>query len=248
MPDERILGKMYGPGYESAFEPDPAVDDPREPHLVTGWLDRLGRGLFLDYGCGSGSLLADVARRGWEVVGLERDPEVARQVSARTGLLVASDRSKLPGGGRAIAHIVHLGDVIEHLPRPDREIPGILELIKPGGLLLAQGPLEANPSLFNLGLRTVRFLRRSWVTDMPPYHVLLATARGQRRFFNRFRLQELDFRIWEVSWPAPSRLGLSDLRSPRRVLLSGLRHASQLLGSFVPDLGGNRYFYAGRVS
>jgi 2-polyprenyl-3-methyl-5-hydroxy-6-metoxy-1,4-benzoquinol methylase len=80
------------------------------------------------------------------------------------------------------ADVVHVGDVIEHLTQLDTQFPEIPGLIKPGGLLLAQGPLENNASLFTFALSSARKLRPARRTEMAPYHVLLATSQGQRDF------------------------------------------------------------------
>src|SRR5205085_1308835 len=138
------------------------------------------------------------------------------------------------------------GRVVEWLARLDEQMPEILRLVKPGGLLLAQGPLEANASLFTSVLATARRLRPKRRTEMAPYHVLLATARGQREFFRRFGLEEIEYTLREVSWPAPSGLMLADLGRPRAVGLFALRRCSQALSALRPRVWGNRYFYVGR--
>lgn len=78
--------------------------------------------------------------------------------------------------------------------------------------------------------------------------MLLATRVGQRRLFERFGLEELEFSVSEVSWPAPSTLTRSDLKRPRPVALFLLRRLSQAVSKLRPDRWGNRYFYAGRRS
>jgi hypothetical protein len=120
-------------------------------------------------------------------------------------------------------------------------------LIKPGGLLLAQGPLEGNANLFTAVLRLSRTVRRPRPTEMAPYHVLLATARGQRMLFRRFALTEIEFSVHEVAWPAPDRLSCADLGRPRAVGLFALRRCSQAVSKLRPRHWGNRYFYAGRL-
>lgn len=241
MPDTTLLAEMYGPQYQSAFVADPAIDDARQRRRVVEWLRTQARGRFIDFGCGDGMLLKDVSELGWDAVGVEFDDEVAASVAARTGLHVMGRQASV----ETPADVLHLGDVLEHLTEIDREMPSILRLIKPGGVLLAQGPLEAHSSLFTWVLRAARRLRKTTST-MPPYHVMLATAAGQRRLFDRYRLAAIHFGVHEVSWPAPARLASGDIGRPRAVALYGLRKMSQAASRLSGGRWGNRYFYAGR--
>jgi len=234
---------MYGPSYGSFSRPD-AVADPREPRWVLDWLDRLPASSFVDYGCAGGELLVEAAARGWKVLGIELARDVVEETSRRTGLPVATGADALERGPQA--DVLHLGDVLEHLTDLDREMPRILSLIKPGGLLLAQGPLEANGNLFTWTLRLARSLRARPPIEMPPYHVVLATLEGQWALFRRFGLSAVEETVTEVSWPAPSRLSLSDLARPRSVGLFALRLASRALSRLSAGRWGNRYRYAGR--
>jgi SAM-dependent methyltransferase len=242
MPSDAMLDVLYGPEYQSSFEADPAIEDPKEPQLVAEWLSRHPRGVLVDFGCGSGAVLAQASALGWEVIGVERDAVVAAAVAKATGARVVSRLEEL---GTSFADVIHLGDVIEHLTRVDEQLPPVLRLLKPRGTLLAQGPLEAEPSVFNYCIRAGRHLRGGPTSRSAPYHVILATSRGQRLFFQRFGLEERAFRSWEVSWPAPSRLSGPDLRSPRRVALFVLRRVSQVVTALFPRFGNNRFFYAG---
>lgn len=244
MPDNETLALMYGPDYATSFDADPGIDDPKEAQRVVRWLEKeAGGGTFIDYGCGAGTLLVEAAKLGWQPVGVELDSEVAKAVEERTGARVVHDPDELED---AAADILHLGDVIEHLTEVNRLMPAILRLIKPGGLLLAQGPLENNATLFTMMLRLAKSVRRSGRTEMAPYHVMLATAHGQRALFRRFGLEEVEYSVHEVAWPAPNRLSLSDLRNARAVGLFTIRRCSQAISALRPGSWGNRYFYAGR--
>ena len=245
MPDSDTLARMYGPAYAQSFVDEPSVCDPKQPSRVVRWLEENAPGTFIDYGCGSGSLLAEAIRLKWRAVGVEFDAEVARAVSAETGARVVSC-AEIASLGDCQADMLNLGDVIEHLTELSRQMPEILRLIKPGGLLLAQGPLEANANLFTIALRLSRFLRKPRQSEMAPYHVLLATARGQRQFFPRHGLEELEYSVDEVDWPAPHRLTLADFFRPRAVGLFVLRRVSRSVSALRPGRWGNRYFYAGR--
>jgi SAM-dependent methyltransferase len=248
MPDERTVAQMYGTSYSTGCGTDVDLDDPRQPNQVTGWLGREATGgaagTFVDYGCGDGRLLRQAKALGWKAVGLELDPAVAQATAARTGTEVVADPRQLRE--RHLADVLHLGDVIEHLTDLAHQMPEILTALKPGGLLLAQGPLEANTNLFTLALRGQRVLRGSPPASYAPYHVLLATAEGQRTFFRRAGLVELEYKIDEVAWPAPPRLTRTQLRQPRALAMFTLRRASQLVSALRPNAWGNRYFYAGR--
>ncbi len=246
MPSDETLAQMYGTGYTESFTVDANVDDPKEPCRTLKWLGRSGGSTFIDYGCGDGTLLVEAAKLGWRPYGVEFDPEVARRAEGKAGLKVFTDPSALLNEAGSPADVLHLGDVIEHLTALDRQMPEIMNLLKPGGLLLAQGPLEGNPNLFLMFLRLSRSMRRRRRYEMAPYHVLLATAAGQRTFFRRFGLEELEYSIHEVSWPAPSRVSSADLARPRVLGLFAARRLSQCVSRMLPDKLGNRYYYAGR--
>lgn len=245
MPREETLEKMYGPQYRGAFADAPTIDDPKEFDRVIAWLGTRPPGTFVDYGCGAGELLAEARRIGWHSVGVEFDPAVAAEAQRRVQVPIV-DRFTVNQFDEPFADVLHLGDVIEHLTDPDTEMPRVLRLIKPGGILIAQGPLEANTNVFTSALKIWKRARRYPMSEMAPYHVMLATARGQETFFRRFGLEPREFSIREVSWPAPTRLGVSDLVRPRALALFTLRRMSQLCSALRPDVWGNRYFYIGR--
>ncbi len=245
MPDEETLAQMYGPEYQASFDADPAIYDPRELRRVIEWLKKTVSGTFVDYGCGAGLMLMEAAKLNLQALGVEFDADVAKAVEERTGIRVMNS-SQANSLNKPPADILYLGDVIEHLTTLNWQMPDILKLIKPGGLLIAQGPLEGNTSLFTHTLRLARSIRRSRRTEMAPYHVLLATAQGQRLLFKRFGLEELEFTISEVSWPAPSKLTRANFKQPRAVGLFLLRRISQAASSLRPNQWGNRYFYVGR--
>lgn len=247
MPDDRTVAAMYGTSYGAGCSDEKAQEeDGPQANRVTEWLSKLPVGTFVDYGCGDGRLLRKAKQLGWKAIGLELDPEVARKTAERTDTVVVADPRELRE--RYPADVLHLGDVIEHLTDLPHQMPEILSALKPGGLLLAQGPLEANTNLFTLALRGQRVLRGSPPASFAPYHVLLATAQGQRGFFGRLGLRELEFKVDEVAWPAPARLDRRQLTQPRAVAMFTLRRASQLLSALRPQAWGNRYFFAGRRS
>lgn len=246
MPDDNALARMYGPIYEAEAGGGLRVGDPKDPESVLALLATLTPGTFIDYGCGDGSLLARVAQTRWRAMGVEFDRDVAALAAKRTGLPVC-DRASEASLADGTADVLHLGDVIEHLTMPEPELRRILRLVKPGGYLVAQGPLEANANLFTAALKTVKRVSGSAVSEMAPYHVTLATRAGQLACFERAGLVAQRFAVSEVEWPAPSRLRGADWINPRALGLFLLRKVSQIVSALRPSRWGNRYFYVGLV-
>ncbi len=244
MPDAATFDRMYGPAYATSNPPED-TEDPKRPDLVLSWLGKRPAGVFVDYGCGTGSLLTAAAALGWTALGVEYQEDVVRQTEARTDCRVLNGLAALRRCERLPADVVHLGDVIEHLPAPLDVLCELVSLLRPNGWLIAQGPLEAGPSLFTSGLRAARGIRPARATLMPPYHVLQASVEGQRALFERVGLDTMSYAVSEVAWPAPSRLSARHLHQPRSVALFGLRKLSQALSATNPSRWGNRYFYVG---
>jgi SAM-dependent methyltransferase len=249
MPDRDVLAAMYGKSYLDTWYVSSTETDSREEvsdsARVSAWLHKLPTGLFVDYGCGRGELLGMAKSLGWKAVGIEFDPEVARSINRATGARVVTQLADL--GTAPSVDVLHLGDVLEHMTDINKQMPEILRWIRPGGVLLAQGPLENNATLFLQTLRLSHKVRVRGPARIPPYHVSLATLRGQRALFGRFGLREAEFRVSEVSWPAPHRLTPDDIKRPRQLALFTLRKFSQMVSLLHASRWGNRYFFAGRL-
>lgn len=243
MPDDETLALMYGDDYQQFLSVESCHSGDDGIRQVIEHLKTREKGIFFDYACGSGVLLSEVAKIGWEVVGFELNVATAEKYSRLHNVKIISDLNDLPEGFRA--DVIHLGDVLEHLTDVNSQFPSILELLKENGLVIAQGPLEANFNLFFLGVKISRIFRKAPISDMPPYHVSLATVEGQRKFFKRFKLKEILFDVFETSHPAPERIRLSDLKDIRKSAFFLLRKVSQTVSAVFPKTMGNRYFYVG---
>ena len=71
MPGLDTLREMYGPSYQDESQGDAAIEDPKEPQRTLAWLEKLGGGTFIDYGCGAGALLVEARKLGWRAIGVE---------------------------------------------------------------------------------------------------------------------------------------------------------------------------------
>jgi len=246
MPDAEALARMYGPTYASVGGDDVSLEDPKQPERLLSVLGRREPGQFVDFGCGSGSLLVRARGLGWNAVGVEFDAEVAGKVAVDSGCSVLLGIEGLLASSTR-ADVLHLGDVVEHLTTPGEVLKKLMGALAPGGWLVSQGPLEAGPCLFATTLRKARSLRAARPVEMPPYHVLQATVSGQRKLFDRVGLETLEFLVTEVDWPAPSRLSWEVMGNPRSLALLGLRRLSRAASSLSHGRLGNRYFYIGRL-
>jgi SAM-dependent methyltransferase len=243
MPDEETLALMYGEDYQQFLSVETCHSGDEGIRQVIDYLKTRENGVFFDYACGAGVLLNEVSKIGWDVIGFDLNTSAAEKYSRLLNIRIVSDLKDLPPDFRA--DVIHLGDVLEHLTDVNSQFPSILNYLKDGGLVIAQGPLEANLNLFFLGIKLTRILRRAPISEMPPYHVSLATVDGQRKFFNRFKLKEMVFDVFETAHPAPEKIEMSDLKNLRKSAFFLLRKASQTVSAVFPKTMGNRYFYVG---
>lgn len=157
----------------------------------------------LDFGCGNGSFLVAAAAAGFDCVGIEYEPSTIE--SARTTGMPVHDLETVRSSGQRF-EIIHLGDVLEHLPDPGGTMRSLSSLLAPDGILFVEGPLQSNASLVYFtsvalkGLR--RLLGRDRPSNLPPTHLVLAGRSAQAAFFTRglgYRL--LRFDVYETGWP-----------------------------------------------
>ncbi len=229
MPDNETLLQMYSDDY---FE----ADESNMFDQVTGYLKTIERGIFLDYGCGSGRFAETINNEGWQTIGLEFNPQTVDRLRKTYPFEIVCV-GETPS---VKADVIHLADVLEHLTELETQFAEILSLLKPGGIIIAHGPLEANPNLFQQFIKLARKLRGG-ATQTAPYHVTLATTRGQRTLFERFGLKEIVFEVRQIDFPAPE--NLADTQGIRQVGLYFIRKISRFVSS---KNNGNHYFFIGR--
>src|SRR5919201_405087 len=98
----------------------------------------------LDLGCATGATGAWLkARAPVEVVGVEREPEYAREAAALLDRVLATDAAAL---GRFDALIA--ADVLEHLVDPWRALRAYAALLEPGGTAVVSLPNVAHWSTY----------------------------------------------------------------------------------------------------
>jgi len=114
----------------------------------------------LDLGCASGALGAALkSRQGCYVVGVERNPELARTAAARLDRVLTGDLDGLAAKGDLAAELGRFdclvaGDVLEHLVDPWLVLRSYSALLEPGGIAVVSLPNVRYWQLFwSVGVR-----------------------------------------------------------------------------------------------
>ena len=145
------------------------------------WLDASRRGRLLDVGCGSGQFLANMRDLGWEVMGVEPDPEAARVAREKLGLEVCQGTLAESEFPQDSFDVVTMSHVIEHVPDPLGLLKECKGILKPGGRLVL-----VTPNIESLGARVFGEFWRGWE---PPRHLFLFSPRTLSRCVESAGLQ-----------------------------------------------------------
>jgi methionine biosynthesis protein MetW len=159
------------------------VDDPWSSHgRILAMLPRKPGGRLLDVGCAQGSLSILLAAQGFEVTCIEREPtaaEEARQPGLR--VLEADIMEGVPLEGETFDVIV-LGDVLEHVPKPEEVLPRLLRHLTPAGQVIV-----SVPNVAHLWVRLNLLVGRFEYTDrgiLDRTHLRFFTCRSFRRLLH----------------------------------------------------------------
>ncbi|MBO8143316.1 MAG: class I SAM-dependent methyltransferase [Thermodesulfobacterium sp.] len=182
------------------------------------WLKAQERGRLLDIGCGNGQFLYRMRELGWEVVGVEPDPEAVRIAKEQFGLEIFEgniEQVELPPNS---FDAITMNHVIEHVSDPIGTLGKCYRLLKHGGKLVI-----VTPNIQSLGLHLFGKYWRGWEV---PRHLFLFSPKSLRMCAERagFKVQELSTTAKGARWMwAASRLikknGKLPGGSPKRVTL-----------------------------
>jgi len=169
----RVPASAYGHWLTWLLPPLRAAVDATCRHLPRA---PAGGGLLLDVGCGNGAFLRLAREMGWNVTGLDFDPEAVEQ--ARNAGFEA-----IVGGVEALDtvadryDVITLSHVIEHVGDPNDTLACLYRLLKPGGMLWLETP--------NLGSLGHQLYGRDWRGLEPPRHLVLCNAQSLRTTLSR---------------------------------------------------------------
>jgi 2-polyprenyl-3-methyl-5-hydroxy-6-metoxy-1,4-benzoquinol methylase len=99
-----------------------------------------GQGRLLDFGCGGGRYVAQMAAAGWKAEGIDM-ATAAIEAGRRSGLTI--HQGTLPGAAlpRDQYDLVTMWHVLEHVPSPLATLRAARQVIRPGGRLAVVCPL-----------------------------------------------------------------------------------------------------------
>ncbi|MBI3666847.1 MAG: class I SAM-dependent methyltransferase [Acidobacteria bacterium] len=169
-PDDSAVGRLEGL-YRRLVLSD---------HVRFVWLGLGDRAPVLDVGCGGGSFLAALRRRGVRVVGLDLSRRAAGVAWRENGVPVACgtlEGSPFPAESFGAITLFH---VLEHLPEPPACLQAARRLLAPDGRLYAQVPNAACWQFLLLGER--------WSGIDVPRHLI------------HFRTEDLEDLLWQCGF------------------------------------------------
>lgn len=129
----------------------------------TNWIEpeKKGNKELLDIGCGNGHFLAAAKEKGWNINGLELDPETAARAAKLTGLSIASSLKEISAEKQF--QVITLWHVLEHVYELEEYFQFFQQhLAKDGKLLLAL----PNPASFD-----ANYFGEFWAAYDVPRHI-----------------------------------------------------------------------------
>jgi len=195
-----------GPASSLEYESDKARFTKLEHYLIS--ISNPGKKLFLDFGCGASADTVILAKAlGFEAFGAEVAEDTREQANLISGCEIFSPDEI--NSGQHQFDIVFMGDVLEHVMDPILLLESVQKSLRPGGVLVIQGPLEGALTLSNFFVSLKARILFKRPSTFPPYHVSLARKSSIINMLKARGLTTVDLEITEPYWPAP-RLGSRD--------------------------------------
>lgn len=178
----------------------------------------------LDVGCGSGVLLARMQTLGWQVEGVEIDPDGVK-AARRRGVPVREGTLEDQNFPENHFDAVHSAHVIEHVYDPLSLLRECRRILKPGGTLVVLTP--------NIESSGHKKFESAWLNLDPPRHLVLFSSNTLRQAAEQvgFKIQRLETTV-RSAWVygalsdcirRTGRAEMSELGKPAN-LLHGIRY------------------------
>ncbi len=147
------------------------------------YLDDTEPGRMLEIGCGNGTFLLRAKSRGWNVQGLDFDPEAVRQARSRGIRVEVGELTQDRFAENSFDAIV-MQHVVEHLSDPIEVLSVCRTILSPGGKLVIVTP---NPDSLAHSM-----YQEHWRGLEPPRHLYMFTASALRTLAARSGFLDID--------------------------------------------------------
>ena len=138
-------------------------------------------GTIVDIGCGDGSLIRELAIRGFRPIGVERDLWSAALRSSSVPVLEGSAENLPNALERSAYDAVVFSHVLEHLADPVTAVRNAMALLKPGGRLICEVPNNESAIALQSGI--------SWHHLDVPRHINFFTRKSLQLLLEQAGLQ-----------------------------------------------------------
>jgi SAM-dependent methyltransferase len=193
----------------------------------------------LDYGCGTGNFLKVASFYGHTGIGVEFSDGAVKNFKNSSGCNIINVEDFNLNYSKIKFDVVHLGDVLEHITNPKELLNSLIKKIDNDGYLYIEGPLERNASLVYYCTKLNNFIKKKifkkYSNDMPPFHIYLTNAKGQKKFLDNinYRLNLIYWNVHETGWPYKNNGFIRNLIAKFAILISGKK--------FIISTFGNRF-------
>jgi 2-polyprenyl-3-methyl-5-hydroxy-6-metoxy-1,4-benzoquinol methylase len=129
------------------------------------WLTRVENGSLLEVGCGAGEFLSRMQLSGWQVEGVDFDPQAAITAYSQYGLKIHVGTLNSVEFPQNSFDAIVMHHVIEHLPDTLGMFRECYRILKPGGILVTVTP--------NVNSWGHEVFKENWLHLDPPRHLYL---------------------------------------------------------------------------
>jgi 2-polyprenyl-3-methyl-5-hydroxy-6-metoxy-1,4-benzoquinol methylase len=166
----------------------------------------LQKGRLLDVGCGNGRMLQIAHQLGWEVVGLEIDPEAVREAKSKGLEVHEGNLDKISSLGKF--DCVLCSHVIEHVYKPKILIKKLKESVRRGGTLMVSCPNATS----SLRLEFKKF----WRGLEAPRHISIPSKKTFRETMG-FVSGDIQKNIFENSFEGSLKIAKNNIRNDKKI-------------------------------
>ena len=176
MPSDAVLETAYEDATSEDYVSE-ASGQRETARRVLDVIEHQGTGRRLaDLGCWVGFLLDEAGQRGWAAKGVEPSRFASEFARDELGLEVLTDDLFTAPLDPGAFDAVVLGDVVEHLPRPEEALERIASLLASDGVVAMMLP--------DAGSRLARLMGKRWWSVIPT-HVQFFTRKSMRTLLER---------------------------------------------------------------